>query len=130
MILFDTDTCIGILRGYESVLSRRRITNDEIAISFMTAAELYYGAEKSANPGKNYHLIEQFLLSVTVINTDITILKEFGKLKASLESQGIPLADADLLIAATCLTKCDLLVTGNSRHYNRISGLPLDNWLR
>lgn len=130
MILFDTDTCIGILRGYESVLSRRQITNDEIAISFMTAAELYYGAEKSANPGKNYHLIEQFLLSVTVINTDITILKEFGKLKASLESQGIPLADADLLIAATCLTKCDLLVTGNSRHYNRISGLPLDNWLR
>jgi tRNA(fMet)-specific endonuclease VapC len=130
MILFDTDTCIGILRGYESILSRRRITNDEIAISFMTVAELYYGAEKSTNPGKNYHLIEQFLLSVTVINTDMTILKEFGKLKASLENQGIPLADADLLIAATCLTKCDLLVTGNIRHYNRISNLQLDNWLR
>jgi tRNA(fMet)-specific endonuclease VapC len=130
MILFDTDTCIGILRGYKSVLSRRRIADDEIAVSFMTVAELYYGAEKSSSPGKNYHLIEQFLLSVTVINTDMIILQEFGKLKAVLENQGNPLADADLLIAATCLTKCDLLVTGNTKHYNRISGLKLDNWLR
>ncbi len=130
MILFDTDTCIGILRGYESVLSRRRIFNDEIAVSFMTVAEFYYGAEKSSSPGKNYQLIEQFLLSVITINTSKAILKEFGKLKAFLENQGNSLADADLLIAATCLTKCDLLVTGNTKHYNGISGLRLDNWLR
>lgn len=130
MILFDTDTCIGILRGYETVLSRRQITDDEIAVSFMTVAELYYGAEKSSNPGKNYQLIEQFLLTVTIINTDMEILKEFGKLKAALENQGNSLADADLLIASTCIAKCDLLVTGNTKHYERISGLKLDNWLR
>lgn len=130
MILFDTDTCVGILRGYDTVIKRRMMTNDEIAISFMTVGELYYGAEKSSNYDKNCRLIEQFLLSVKIINTDVEILKEFGRLKASLEKQGNVLADADLLIAATCLTKCNMLVTGNIKHYNRIDGLKIENWLR
>jgi len=93
-------------------------------------AELYYGAEESSNPSRNYQLVEQFLLSVNIINTDTQILKEFGRLKASLERRGVPLADADLLIAATCLVRCDSLVTGNIKHYERINGLVLDNWLR
>ena len=130
MILFDTDTCIGILRGYDSVISRRRIVDDEIAISFMTVAELYYGAEKSSNPDKNFRLVEQFLLSVKIINTDMEILKKFGRLKAALERQGNTLSDSDLLIAATCLDRCTALVTGNTSHYSRINGLVLDNWLR
>ena len=130
MILFDTDTCIGILRGYDSVLSRRRMVADDIAISFMTVAELYYGAEKSSNPNKNFSLVEQFLLTVKIINPDIDILREFGRLKVMLERQGNILADADLLIAATCLSRCTMLVTGNVNHYNRIQGLTIDNWLR
>jgi len=130
MILFDTDTCIGILRGYDSVLSRRKMTDDDIGVSFMTVAELYYGAEKSSNIVRNLYLVEQFLLTVRIIHTNDDILREFGKLKAILEYQGNPLADADLLIAATCLTKCRLLVTGNSNHYGRIEGLAIENWLR
>ena len=130
MIIFDTDTCIGILRGNHIVTSRRRTVNDEIAVSFMTVAELYYGAEKSLNPDKNFQLVEQFLLTVSIINTDIEILKEFGRLKVVLELQGNPLADADLFIAATCLINGSTLVTGNISHYNRITGLVIDNWLR
>lgn len=130
MILFDTDTCIGMLRGNSSVISKRNNIIDDISVSFMTVAELYYGAEKSSNPVKNSQLIDQFLLTVNIINSNIEILKEFGRLKSLLERQGFPLADADLLIAATCLIKCNLLVTGNTKHYERISGLVLDNWLR
>jgi len=129
MILFDTDTCIGILRGYRSVLLKREAIDDEIAVSFMTAAELYYGALKSSNPGKNCSLAEQLLLTLRVINSDMEILKEFGKLKADLERSGNLLADADLFIAATCITKCNLLITGNLKHYNRIDGLKTANWL-
>ena len=130
MILFDTDTCVGILRGYGSVLSRRKAADDEIAVSFMTVAELYYGALKSTNPDKNYRLVEQLLLTLRVINSDMEILKEFGKLKRDLELEGNLLADADLFIAATCITKCNMLITGNTKHYNRISGLKIANWLR
>lgn len=65
-----------------------------------------------------------------MLHTDDAILREFGRLKSSLQRQGFLRADADLMIAATCLVRCDLLVTGNIRHYERISGLRLDNWLR
>ena len=129
MILFDTDTCVGILRGSVSVLSRRKTADDEIAVSFMSVAELYYGALKSTNPDKNYRLVEQLLLTLRVINSDMEILKEFGKLKSDLELEGNLLADADLFIAATCIKKCNMLITGNIKHYNRISGLKIANWL-
>ena len=130
MILLDTDTCIGILRGNSSVLAGRKASDDETAVSFMTVAELYYGALKSANPVKNCQLVEMLLLTLRVINTDKEILMEFGKLKADLELQGNLLTDADLFIAATCITKCSMLITGNLKHYNRISALKTANWLR
>ena len=79
MILLDTDICIEILRGNKKVIEERKQHFDTIAISFMTVAELYYGAEKSSNPSKNNNIIEQFLLTLYIINTDIEIMKKFGK---------------------------------------------------
>ena len=130
MILLDTDICIEILRGNQHVVDKRLESDDNVAISFMTAGELYYGAEKSKNRAKNKHLVDEFILSIDVINTDLEILQRFGEIKANLELKGFPLADADILIAATCLTKCQKLITGNIKHFNRIENLVIDNWIR
>lgn len=129
MILLDTDVCISLLRGNRKVIERRKNFADEVSVSFMNVAELFYGAEKSANPAKNKSIVEQFLLTVQVINSNRKIMKRFGHLKANLEQSGIPLADADLLIAATALEACTLLVTGNTKHFNRIEKLNLANWI-
>jgi len=129
VILLDTDVCIHILRGNRKVIEERKKHPDQVAVSFMTVAELYYGAEKSANPAKNRSLIEQFLLTLAVINSNNQIMHRFGMLKASLEGLSIPLADADLLIAATALESCNLLVTGNKKHFSRIANLSLANWI-
>lgn len=129
MILLDTDICIYILRGSNKVIEERKKYPDQVALSFMTLAELYYGAEKSANPIKNRSLIEQFLLTIDVVNSDNQIMQRFGLLKASLESLSSSLSDADLLIAATAMEKCRLLVTGNLKHFGRIEGLRLENWI-
>ena len=53
MILFDTDICIELLRGNKMIIEERKKYNGEIAISFMSVAELFYGAEKSSNKFKN-----------------------------------------------------------------------------
>jgi len=95
----------------------------------MTAAELYYGAEKSQKKNENLLLVEQFLITVEVLNTDSLIVKKFASLKTELELNGTRLADADLFIAATSLVYCEKLVTGNLRHFERIAGLQLENWL-
>lgn len=130
MILFDTDTCIEILRGNKRVLKRRDEYSGEIAISFMTVGELFYGAEISAHTVENRELVEKFILTVSVFHTDAHILKRFGRIKAELKRDNRLLPDADILIAATTLEKAEALITGNGGHFDRIPGLRIENWIR
>jgi tRNA(fMet)-specific endonuclease VapC len=130
MILLDTDVCIELLRGNKKVIQKRKEEDDSIAISFMTLAELFYGAEKSSNPIKNRILVEEFVLTVSIIQSDYSIMRKYAQLKAHLETKGVPLTDADLFIAATTLTKCNKMITGNIKHYNRIDELRIENWIR
>lgn len=129
MIFLDTDMCIELLRGNRHILEKGRECGDEVAVAFMTAAELFYGAEKSRHRRDNLTLVERFLLSVRVLHTDSDIARRFGQIKAHLSRAGTVLADADMLIAATALSRDAMLVTGNLRHFQRIDGLKIDNWL-
>ncbi len=129
MILLDTDVCIEILRGNQTVIEKRQKYNENVAISFMTIAELYYGAERSTARIKNLGIVDEFILSIEVINTDLHILKKFGELKSSLHKKSILLPDADILIASTALINCTKLITGNTKHFIRFENLILENWI-
>ena len=128
MILLDTDVCIELLRGNKKIIERRGEYDAEVGISFMTVAELYYGAESSSRKAENTSLIQQFFLTVTVIHTDYDILRRFGILKAGLKKKSTLLPDADILIAATTLSRAEMLITGNIRHFERVPGLVIGNW--
>ena len=130
MILLDTDICIELLRGNLKVIEKRHAYDENIAISFMSVAELYYGAEKSDHTNENMNLIEEFLFTVEIIHSDLEILRKFGELKASLGKAGNILADADIFIAATAISRCNMLITGNINHFRRIDELRLENWIR
>lgn len=130
MILLDTDVCIELLRGNAKVIDKRQGYKEKVAISFMSVAELFYGAEKSDNAGENSRLIEEFFLTIEIIHSDLEILRKFGELKAILGSAGNILADADIFIAATTLAKCNMLITGNVNHFRRIEELRIENWIR
>ena len=128
MILLDTDICIELLKGNKRILQRRDQYEGPVGVCFMTIAELYYGAEKSRDPSKNKDTIEKLLITLEIVHTDIAILKRFGIIKALLQKQGEPIADADILIASATLEKAERLITGNTKHFERIAGLALENW--
>ncbi len=128
MILLDTDICIEILRGNEKVIERRKAVDDNVGLSFISIAELYYGSGISGNKAKNNSLIEQLLLSMIVFHSDFNICKKFGELKADLSSRAIILTDADIFIAATAIEKTDKLITGNIKHFQRFTELKLEDW--
>ena len=130
MILLDTDVCIELLRGNANVIEKRQGHDEKVAISFMSVAELFYGAEKSDNTGENTTLIEEFLLAIEIIHSDLEILRKFGELKAMSGKSGNILADADIFIAASALVRCNLLITGNVSHFRRIDALRIENWIR
>lgn len=128
MILLDTDICIEILRNNKAVIEKRAQYDDTTAISFMSIAELYYGAEKSQNPVKNHQLIDEFLLTIETVQTDGDILKKFGELKNILSKDDSLLPDADIFIAASAYVKADKLITGNIKHFRRFPNLAVENW--
>ena len=128
MIILDTDTCVELLRGNGRVIEQRALTEDEIGVSFMSVAELYYGVERSSQPAQARHAVGALLLTVLVVESDSAIAQRFGQLKTELWRDSMLLPDADLFIAATTLVHGSLLVTGNTRHFERIGGLRLERW--
>jgi tRNA(fMet)-specific endonuclease VapC len=128
--LLDTDTCVEILRGNASVLEHRSKVHDVVVTSWVTAAELYYGAAKSRQPSHNQAVVTRFLATLDILGLDSASAQLFGENKAALEGGGRRLADADLMIAAVAQSRGAVLVTGNRRHYARISGLAIENWIR
>jgi len=129
VILLDTDICIELLRGNAKVLSHMQRNSGNIAVSFITAGELYYGAFNSSDPESNLRLIKAFLETLIVIQSDNGIMKKFGDLKADLRKKGQMLPDADIIVASTCLQMCSGLITGNIKHYNRFVSIKLENWI-
>lgn len=128
MILIDTDVCIDLLKGNKKILKRREAYDGPIGVCFMTIAELFYGAQKSTDPGKNIETVEKLLLTLEIVQSDLSILKRFGIIKAQLQNEGLPIADADILIASAALERAEKLITGNTKHFERIAGLTLEDW--
>lgn len=127
--LLDTDTCIYWLRDRYSVREKvRQIGWNEISICVITVAELYYGAYNSSRVTENLARASFFIQQLSVLSLTDAVLRRFGELKAQLRSIGQPIADFDLMIASVALTENKIVVTNNTRHYDRIIGLQLENW--
>jgi tRNA(fMet)-specific endonuclease VapC len=128
--LLDTDTCIYWLRGHESVKQAMLAQPwNTLAICVITVAELYFGAYNSTRVEQNLTRAERFMASLVVLSLDVAALKTFGELKSHLRKTGQPVADFDLLIASIALANQRILVTNNTRHYERIPNLQIQNWV-
>lgn len=130
MKLLDTDTCVGLLRGRPSVLDRREREREALATSWVTASELFFGAARSAAPHENAAAVVRLLESVTVFGLDLASARVFGEVKATLARAGTIVADADLLIASIAISRGATVVTGNRKHFDRIPGVVMEDWLR
>ena len=129
MIFLDTDVCVAYLRGDARIVAKvRSLDPDDLAVSAMTAAELFYGAEKANDPDRSRMRVEEFLGSLDVVQTDENTVRTFGYVKAYLAKAGLSIPDADLLVAAAALSRSCPLASGNVRHFSRIWGLQLQNW--
>lgn len=128
--LLDTDTCIELLRGNLDVLARRERLPTDVATTWITAAELYFGAANSSNPEHNTDVVHAFLATLPLVGLDATAAQLFGEAKALLRRAGIAPPDADLLIAAIAIARDATVVTGNVAHFARIPGVRTEDWIR
>ena len=130
MRVLDTDVCIELLRGNTQVIEHRRQVADRVATTWITACELAYGAANSQHPEANHVLVTEFLASLPILDCSLAAAGLFGQNKARLRRAGNTVADADLMIAAVAQSQGAILVTGNTRHYARVEGLHMEDWIR
>ena len=72
--------------------------------------------------------IQAFLETFMILPFDACAGKEFARIKVELQQKGTPLADMDMMIASICKANGGILVTNNIKHFEKIEGLPLENW--
>lgn len=130
MYLLDTNTVIYIVKGNRSVARNLQMHyHDPMKISIITLMEMYYGAYKSKKVAGNLAKIKTLENGIEIIPLGQEIVDTFGKQKARLEKAGIPLDDFDLAIGCCGLAHNLTLVTNNVKHFKRIEGLKIVNWI-
>ena len=132
MFCFDTDILSATLRRDPPLGLIRRLAVTPAARQFTTAityGELVYGAAKRGSASLADRVRGLLSHGVTILPFDDAAAERYGSLRASLEAEGKPLAEPDLRIAAIALSRSFTLVTGNVRHFERVAGLDIENWL-
>ena len=128
--LLDTNTCIRFINGRSPGIRAKMLTvaDSEIAISAIVQAEMYAGSAKSRTPQRSREIQEEFFQRFVLIPFDTQAARIYGDIRGYLEAQGTPIGGNDLLIAATAIAHGCILVTHNTREFERVPNLVLEDW--
>lgn len=100
-----------------------------VAVSSISAAELYFGVAQRARPEQARHALENLLGSVAVLPFGGKAVEAFGVVRSHLQRRGQLIGPYDLLIAAQAIAENAILVTNNTREFSRVPALALEDWL-
>ena len=132
MLKFMLDTSIAIYVIKRRPMEVMELFNkhaSQICISAISVAELLHGVEKSERPEQNLEVVEDFLSRLEVQDYNINVAAHYGDIRADLERKGTPIGVNDLHIAAHARSDGMVLVTNNTREFERVEGLRIENWL-
>ena len=107
---------------------RERYGDTLLAVSVMSAAELFHGCRRADTPSRRARreeFVEALISAVPVIPITLTVARVFGEIDATLRAAGRSTPTSDLLIAATALSRDDDVVTGDTRHFGGVPGLTV-----
>ncbi|MFO1508003.1 MAG: type II toxin-antitoxin system VapC family toxin [Lysobacterales bacterium] len=127
--LLDTNICIYIINRRPPEVFRHfdGVAAGQIGISSITHAELDFGVAKSGSR-RNRVALDKFLLPLEIMPFDADAARQYGKLRTQLELAGTPIGALDTLIAAHALALGITLITNNTREFERVPKLRLEDW--
>ena len=129
-LLLDTNICIYIIKKKPLSIINKLQSLDvaDIGISSITLSELEYGVSKSTQPEKNKLALTKFLAPIQIASYDDMAAEKYGDIRAALEKSGKTIGPLDILIAAHALSLGCILVTNNTKEFERIKSLKIENW--
>jgi tRNA(fMet)-specific endonuclease VapC len=129
---YDTDVLSAVLRRDPPLHLVRRLAATparEQSTTAITLGELIYGATRRGSFELAERMRELVRAASVVLPFDDAAAESYGALRARLERSGARLADPDLRIASIVVSRDLTLVTGNVKHFARVPGLRVENWL-
>jgi len=127
--MLDTNIVIYVIKHRPPAL--RHVFNQHVGqmcISAITLAELMHGVEKSASPERNLRTTEDFISRLDVLPYDSDAAVHYGDIRADLERKGTTIGVNDLHIAGHSRSTGLVLVTNNTREFERVDGLRVIDW--
>lgn len=130
MKVLDTNVCIDLLRGRSPLLYQRfsEADDDELAVSSITAGELFTEALKSSRPDANLRAANLLLSGLEILAFDAEAARAYGTVRSRLETAGRKIGDLDMLIAGQAVAKRAMLITNNIREFSRVEDLVIQDW--
>lgn len=99
-----------------------------VVLCSVVKAELIYGALHSQNPHRNRQQVQHFFTQFRSLPFDDPAAEVYGQIRSALAALGTPIGPNDLMIAAIALANDLTLVTHNTREFERVPGLKLEDW--
>jgi len=128
--MLDTNIVIYTIKNRpQKVREAFKQHDGQMAISAVTMGELIFGAERSTQVERNLSDIEGLAARLEVMPFDHHAAEHFGQLRAELYREGCPIGPYDMMIAGHARAKGLILVTNNTREFERVPGLRIENWV-
>ena len=131
LFMLDTNIASAALRGSATLDMRlQNLAPENWCISAITRAEMMFGLALKPEATRLAQYVNAFLLTARTEPWTHAAADNHGRIRAHLEKRGKHIGDFDEMIAAHALALGAVLVTDNTRHFNRVEGLRLENWIR
>ncbi len=130
--MLDTDTVSYLIKKHPPGLQQKfnAMVPDQLCISVMTRAELQYGLQRLPSEHRLHLIVRQFLKIIRILPWESDAADWYATIRHQLISSGQPIGEFDTMIAAHALSVGAVLVSNNTRHFQRIAApLLLTNWL-
>jgi tRNA(fMet)-specific endonuclease VapC len=130
--MLDTDIASYIIRGRSPELQSRLMAIDPalICVSVMTHAELKYGLKRLPATHRLHLGVRHFLRIVRILPWDEEAADYYADIRHQLTTNGQPIGELDMMIAAHSLSAGAVLVTNSTKHFERIEApLAMVNWV-
>jgi len=128
--LLDTNIVIYVIKKRPlEIMQTFNKHSGRMAISSITLAELFHGAEKSSRCAENLTVIDDFTSRLEVLPYTPKAAQHYGSIRAALERNGETIGVNDLHIAAHARSEGLALVTNNLREFERVPALETENWI-
>jgi tRNA(fMet)-specific endonuclease VapC len=127
MYLIDTNILCYLMQKNQSVIDNFEKYQSQIFLCSVIQAECEFGAHK-----KSFQKLLQFY---EILFDNYGYIKfgkkessKFAKLKSDLQKSGISIEDFDLMISSIALANNLILVSHNTKHFQKIPDLVIVDW--